>query len=99
MRSTSSVAGPSLTLFSGPTCSLCDTAKTMLKEIQTEIPFSLQTIDIHAPGQEQWKKRYVYDIPVLHLEGKTIAKGRWDKESIQKVLQEWHSNANSTKTS
>lgn len=80
---------PSLTLFSGPTCSLCDTAKEILKDIQTRRPFTLETIDIHGPGQEKWKKRYVYDIPVLHLDGKTIARGRWDKKAVEGAIEAW----------
>ncbi|KIM86340.1 hypothetical protein PILCRDRAFT_86543 [Piloderma croceum F 1598] len=65
-----------LTLFSGPNCSLCDTAKAELAKVRQSRPFDLKTINIQSPGQEKWKKKYVYWIPALHLEGKEVAKGR-----------------------
>ncbi|KAF9261450.1 hypothetical protein L218DRAFT_1078666 [Marasmius fiardii PR-910] len=69
---------PRLTLFSGPSCSLCDTAKEELAKVRKNRSFHLETINIQDPGQERWKHKYVYWIPALHLEGKEIAKGRWD---------------------
>ncbi|KAF9449594.1 hypothetical protein P691DRAFT_790778 [Macrolepiota fuliginosa MF-IS2] len=65
---------PRLTLFSGPNCSLCDIAKAELTKVRQRRPFQLETINIQDKGQEQWKKKYVYWIPALHLEGKEIAK-------------------------
>ncbi|KAG6864748.1 hypothetical protein C0991_007423 [Blastosporella zonata] len=52
-------------------------------------PFQLETINIQDPGQEKWKKKYVYWIPALHLEGKEIAKGRWDAQTILPALDTW----------
>ncbi|KAJ7029361.1 hypothetical protein C8F04DRAFT_1288526 [Mycena alexandri] len=68
---------PRLTLFSGASCPLC------------ERQFQLETIDIHAPGNAAWKKKYVYWIPALHLEGQEIAKGRWDATDVTKALETW----------
>ncbi|CAA7270925.1 unnamed protein product [Cyclocybe aegerita] len=65
---------PRLVLFSGPNCSLCDTAKVALAKVRQSRPFELDTINIQDKGQEAWKKKYVYWIPALHLEGKEIAK-------------------------
>ncbi|KAJ7578517.1 hypothetical protein C8J56DRAFT_1006926 [Mycena floridula] len=73
---------PRLTLFSGPNCSLCDVAKSELARVKLTRDFRLETIDIQSPGQEFWKKKYVYWIPALHLEGKEICKGRWDGETL-----------------
>ncbi|TBU35435.1 hypothetical protein BD311DRAFT_734686 [Dichomitus squalens] len=83
-----------LTLFSGPQCSLCDrltswltprfslqTAKAELAKVRQQRPFELNTINIQDPGQERWKKKYVYWIPALHIEGKEVAKGRWDAQT------------------
>ncbi|KAG6873805.1 hypothetical protein C0995_011030 [Termitomyces sp. Mi166 len=80
---------PRLTLFSGPNCSLCDIAKAELAKVRQTRPFELETINIQDPGQEKWKKKYVYWIPALHLEGKEIAKGRWDGQTIIPVLDNW----------
>ena len=31
----------------------------------------------------------VYDIPVLHIENRLVAKGRWGKPEIEEVLRAW----------
>jgi zinc finger CCHC domain-containing protein 8 len=49
----------------------------------------LETINIQDEGQEKWKKKYVYWIPALHLDGKEIAKGRWDAYTIAEALKKW----------
>ncbi|KAJ6490737.1 hypothetical protein C8R47DRAFT_977082 [Mycena vitilis] len=69
---------PRFTLFSGANCPLCDLAKIELNRVRQTRPFQLETIDIHAAGNAAWKKKYVYWIPALHLDGQEIVKGRWD---------------------
>ncbi|KAJ3747309.1 hypothetical protein DFH05DRAFT_1391789 [Lentinula detonsa] len=71
---------PRFTLYSGPACSLCDTAKEELAKVRQDRQFHLDIVNIQESGQEKWKKKYVYWIPALHLEGKEIAKGRWDAQ-------------------
>ena len=60
--------------------------------------FQLDTINIQDKGQEQWKKKYVYWIPALHLEGKEIAKGRWDAQTVMTALAEWDKKNEQTPT-
>ena len=59
--------------------------------------FNLSTINIHEAGQERWKRKYVYWIPALHLEGKEVAKGRWGESEVLKALDEWEKNAQDVK--
>lgn len=80
---------PSLTLFSGPYCSLCDIAKEALAEVRVTTPFELSVINIHDEHQKKWKRKYVYDIPVLHIENRLVAKGRWGKPEIEEALRAW----------
>ena len=49
----------------------------------------MQTINIQDEGQEKWKRKYVYWIPALHIDGKEVAKGRWDAQNVIKALDEW----------
>lgn len=65
------------------------TAKAALAEVRKSRPFHLSTINIQDVGQERWKRKYVYWIPALHLEGKEVAKGRWGESEILKALDEW----------
>ncbi|TBU65271.1 hypothetical protein BD310DRAFT_804626 [Dichomitus squalens] len=81
-----------LTLFSGPQCSLCDTAKAELAKVRQQRPFKLETINIQDPGQERWKKKYVYWIPALHIEGKEVAKGRWAAQTVNQALDSWEAS-------
>ncbi|KAJ6526285.1 hypothetical protein DFH09DRAFT_1415917 [Mycena vulgaris] len=80
---------PRLTLFSGSSCPLCELAKLELNRVRQTRQFQLETIDIHAPGNAAWKKKYVYWIPALHLDGQEIAKGRWDANDVTKALEKW----------
>jgi hypothetical protein len=52
-------------------------------------PFDLEVVNIQDPGQERWKRKYVYWIPALHLEGKEVAKGRWDGQVVTQALDAW----------
>ena len=52
-------------------------------------PFELETINIQDAGQERWKRKYVYWIPALHLEGREVAKGRWDATAVNEALDAW----------
>ncbi|KAF9227573.1 hypothetical protein BS17DRAFT_877775 [Gyrodon lividus] len=76
-----------LTLFSGPHCSLCDVAKVELSKVKKLREFDLEVISIQDKGQEKWKKKYIYWIPALHLDGKEIAKGRWDASTVLEALK------------
>ena len=54
--------------------------------------FELETVNIHDEGQERWKKKYVYWIPALHIEGKEVAKGRWDADTVNQALDTWEAS-------
>nr|VWP02100.1 DEP domain-containing protein [Ganoderma boninense] len=62
------------------------TAKAELAKVRQQRPFELETVNIQDPGQERWKRKYVYWIPALHLEGKEVAKGRWDAQTVHQAL-------------
>jgi len=56
-------------------------------------PFDLNIVNIHDKGQERWLQKYVYWIPALHLEGKEIAKGRWDGDTVEQAILNWQKSA------
>ncbi|KAH8827526.1 hypothetical protein DL96DRAFT_1252388 [Flagelloscypha sp. PMI_526] len=87
---------PRLTLFTGTNCSLCVTAKEELAKVKVRHPFELSTVNIHELGNESWKKKYVYWIPALHIEGKEVLKGRWGEELIEEALTKWHQDQDQT---
>lgn len=57
-----------LTLFTRANCSLCETAKANIAQVQRKRPIDYTEIDVMAKGQEEWKNRYEFDTPVLHVQ-------------------------------
>ena len=68
------------------------TAKAELAKVRQQRAFELETVNIQDPGQERWKKKYVYWIPALHVEGKEVAKGRWDAQTVNQALDTWEAS-------
>ncbi|KAG8863067.1 hypothetical protein FRB96_009247 [Tulasnella sp. 330] len=65
------------------------TAKEALENARKQLPFEVDTVNIYDQGQERWKRRYVYEIPVLMLGDEIKAKGRWGESEVLKALQEF----------
>ena len=57
-----------LTLFTRVNCSLCDTAKHNVNQLQKRKPFPYSEIDVMATGNKMWKDVYEFDTPVLHVQ-------------------------------
>ncbi|KAI6109618.1 hypothetical protein F5141DRAFT_798703 [Pisolithus sp. B1] len=66
-------------------------AKAELAKVKDLHDFDLQVVNIQDRGQETWKRKYVYWIPVLHLDGEEIAKGRWGASNVLTALRQRHS--------
>lgn len=79
---------PTLTLYTKDNCSLCDDAKEVLKKFPNK--FELEEVDITSPENKEWFRRYRFDIPVFHFQGKYLMKHRVDSELLEKTLQEYH---------
>ncbi|KAF8136670.1 hypothetical protein EV363DRAFT_1447027 [Boletus edulis] len=68
--------------------SVLSIAKAELAKVKKQREFDLEVINIQDKGREKWKKKYVYWIPALHLDGKEIAKGRWDASTVLEALKQ-----------
>lgn len=90
---------PHLTLFTGTHCSLCDDMKEVLDEAASRSSFTLSTYNIRddaLPNVRYWRRKYQYDIPVLHIRrdapmhendyGEEIARHRLDPLVLAKAL-------------
>lgn len=60
-----------------------------LAKIRQTQHFNLEVINIQNREQTKWKRKYVYWVPVLHIGGKEVAKGKWDGQTVLKALAEW----------
>ena len=90
---------PHLTLFTGTHCSLCDDMKEVLDGAASRSSFTLSTYNIRddaSPNVRYWRRKYQYDIPVLHIRwdapahendyGEEIARHRLDPLVLAKAL-------------
>jgi glutaredoxin len=73
-----------VTLFSKPGCHLCDDVRALLDELQHELGFAIEEIDItHDP---QIFARYRYEIPVVLKDGEEVARGRITDRELVNLL-------------
>ncbi|MCJ1402574.1 hypothetical protein MMC11_005794 [Xylographa trunciseda] len=57
-----------LTLFTRANCSLCLSAKAVLKNLEKRRSFEYNEVDVMAEGQNEWKDMYEFDVPVVHVQ-------------------------------
>ncbi len=73
-------------IYSKSGCCLCDKAKAILLKVQTEIPFTLQEIDI-SQNQALFEK-YQYVIPVVAINGEDLFVSKISDFRFRKALLE-----------
>lgn len=60
-----------LTMYTGTDCQLCDVMKHEITRASATVPIQLSTLNIRddsLPDVHTWRRKYQYDIPVLHLD-------------------------------
>jgi hypothetical protein len=75
-----------LTLFTRVNCSLCDTAKNTVKELQKRRQFIYSEVDVMVPENKMWKDIYEFDVPVLHVQRTLSPKDHSEKPSVPRKL-------------
>jgi len=71
-------------IYSKSGCCLCVKAKAILLRVQTEIPFTLQEIDI-SQNQTLFEK-YQYVIPVVAINGQDLFISKISEFRVRKAL-------------
>jgi glutaredoxin len=71
--------------YSKPHCGLCEEGYAMLKLVQEDIDFSIETINIEEDDVAH--EKYMLMIPVVELEGQVVQYGRLDYVTILEALQ------------
>ena len=64
---------PHLTLYTGPSCSLCDTAKALIEKVAADTPLTLELVDITT--DPALFEAHRYEIPVVAIDGASVANG------------------------
>ena len=80
-------SGPrDVTLYTRPGCHLCDEAKSAIAPLLLQFGAVLREVNIDA--DPLLKKRYDWDIPVLFIGNKKVAKHRVDLGQFRRQLQD-----------
>ncbi|KAJ3177848.1 hypothetical protein HDU85_005760 [Gaertneriomyces sp. JEL0708] len=79
---------PLLELFTRQYCGLCEAAHETVLNVQKKNPFDLQLTDVDQPQNKQWLKKYMFDVPVLHVNGELFGMHRLDEDELSARLKE-----------
>ncbi|HLO12855.1 MAG TPA: glutaredoxin family protein [Pseudoneobacillus sp.] len=77
---------PTLTFYTRKKCPLCDKAKAVIEELQTEVDFQLIEKDIDE--SDELTEKYGLMIPVVEIDGEEVEYGYVNKFVISNRLQE-----------
>lgn len=75
-----------VTLYTRPGCHLCEEAKSLIAPLLAEFGARLREIDIDA--DPELHELYNFDVPVIFLGGRKIAKHRVDAIQFKRQLLE-----------
>ena len=75
-----------VTLYTRAGCHLCEEAKSQMAPLLVEFGARLREVDIDA--DPQLRELYNFDVPVISLDGRKIAKHRIDPNQFRRQLQE-----------
>lgn len=76
---------PLVELYGKPDCHLCDEAKVLLKQLQSQYPFTLHEINI--ADHDDLDKRFAEEIPVIFIDGRKAFKYRIDPQQFIRRLR------------
>jgi hypothetical protein len=74
-----------LTLYSRVNCHLCDVMKGQIEALAPRYPFTLDVVDIDK--DPALRAEYNWDVPVLVVDGKRVAKYRLDEAMLIRRLE------------
>ena len=79
-------AGPrEVTLYTRPGCHLCEEAKAAIMPLLREFGGSLREVNID--GDPELRERYGWDVPVIFLGARKVAKHRVNIEQFRRQLR------------
>ncbi len=74
-----------LTLFSRPGCHLCDDMKAVIARVSARVPVSVDVVNIDDDAG--LTARHGFEIPVLLVEGRKVAKYRIEEALLERTLR------------
>ena len=77
---------PVVTLFGRTPCGLCDHARQLLEALAPRLGFALEEVDIES--DESLAARYLFEIPVVALDGRELLRAPIIAVRLEEVLTE-----------
>lgn len=71
-------------LYQAPGCHLCELARAALLELQREVPFALQEVDIHS--DPELERRWLFEYPVITVDGAVVTLGQVRIQQVRRAL-------------
>lgn len=71
-------------LLTAPNCHLCEDAENLLKNLHIQIPYVIESIDIHT--NSDYHNKYKNDIPVVLIDDKVICQHFIDLKKIKNTI-------------
>jgi len=59
----------------------------VLQSAQQKVAFELTEVDIIDPQNREYHDKYLFDVPVIHLDGKEIFRHRVNEAELLSVLR------------
>ena len=79
------MAVPHLTLYTGPNCSLCETATALIDKVAADTPLTLEIVDITT--DEALYEAHRHEIPVVAIDGDIQLRGKVSEFWLRKLLR------------
>ncbi len=76
-----------VTFYTRVDCHLCHDALAVVEGVRAEEPFELVVIDLDREAPPEKRAAYDWEVPVVELEGRKIAKYRVDAERLLRLLR------------
>ena len=77
-----------VTFYTRVDCHLCHDALDVVRAVQREEPFHLVVLDLDREAPSDKRAAYDWEVPVLELDGRKIAKGRVDAARLLRRLRD-----------
>ena len=86
---------PAVVLLGKPDCHLCHVMREVVEKVLLDFAATLEERNV-LETEPETRARYLYEIPVLLLEGREIARHRIAEEDLRRRLRELGLNSSRT---
>jgi glutaredoxin len=77
-----------VTFYTREGCHLCHEALAVVEQVKEEEAFSLVVLDLDSDASEDKRRAYDWEVPVVELDGKKIAKFTVDGARLLRLLRQ-----------